>query len=121
MNLLPCRLAGDAVLLGEHRIGLPTGRIARAHAAGGEMTLGIRPEHVHLAPAGSTGAIPAELVNVEDLGNYKIVTARLAGHLVKAKLPEDADVTGNTGWFAFPPERTRLYADGRSVDADTRE
>jgi glycerol transport system ATP-binding protein len=52
---------------------------------------------------------------VEDLGNFKIVTAKLGRHTLKAKLPEDDPVPGDHGWLTFPPDRTRLYADGRLV------
>jgi len=52
---------------------------------------------------------------VEDLGNYKIVTARLAGNTVKAKLAEDESIATGAGWLLLPAERTQLYADGRVV------
>jgi multiple sugar transport system ATP-binding protein len=44
--------------------------------AGSEITLGLRPEHVHVAPAGS-GAAQAEVILVERLGDRTFVYARL--------------------------------------------
>ena len=116
MNLLPCAVEGDAALVGGHRIPLAPDLAARARAAEGELTLGIRPEFLRYGTDAEPGAVPATVTAVEDLGNFKIVTARLdGGPVLKVKLPEEAEVAGGVGWLGFPPEWTRLYADGRVV------
>jgi glycerol transport system ATP-binding protein len=116
MNLLPCAVEGDAALVGGHRIPLAPDLAARARAAEGELTLGIRPEFLRYGTDAEPGAVPVTVTAVEDLGNFKIVTARLdGGPVLKVKLPEEAEVAGGVGWLGFPPEWTRLYADGRVV------
>ena len=66
-------------------------------------------------PATDAGTAPASVVRVEDLGNYKLVTARLGPHELRAKLDEDAPVPSGEVRLAFVPARTLLYADGRLV------
>jgi glycerol transport system ATP-binding protein len=78
----------------------------------GKLELGIRPEFVRYRASAAEGYLPAEVTQVEDLGNYKIITARLGGHLLKAKVGEVTRVAGGPGWLRFPSEWTRLYAEG---------
>ena len=96
---------------------IPLARSVLDHAPhrGMPLEIGIRPEHLRITANRVNGALPAEIAMVEDLGNFKIVTARLGRHMLKAKLPEDDAVPGDHGWLTFPPDRTRLYADGRLV------
>jgi glycerol transport system ATP-binding protein len=116
MNLLPCRLDGDAIAIDGVRLPLTAEKAQRARAAGGELQLGIRPEFLRCLAAPQPGAIAADIEAVEDLGNYKIVTARLSGQVMKAKLPEDETVALGQGWLLLPAARTRLYASGRAID-----
>ncbi len=59
--------------------------------------------------------MPAKLVSVQDLGNFKLVKARLGPHEVTAKLPEDQPLPEGGAHLVFRPEQTRLYADDRLV------
>lgn len=115
MNLLPCTLEGDAAVVDGQRIPLAPGQLSRARAAKGRLELGIRPEFVQCLPSAAPGAVPCEVRLVEDLGNFRIVTATLAGQMVKAKLPEDRAVDAGAAWLRLPPDRARLYSDGRAV------
>ncbi|HEU4411442.1 MAG TPA: ABC transporter ATP-binding protein [Polyangiaceae bacterium] len=125
MNLLPCALAGDDALVEGQRVALPPGVSARARAAGGELLLGIRPEHLaRRAPApGGEGGPPADgapkavVTAVEALGPYALVSARLGRCPVKFKLDESEapPAPGDECWLEFPPRFTTLYADGRAV------
>jgi glycerol transport system ATP-binding protein len=115
MNLMPCRIEGGSAVVGEARIPLDPGLAQRAGQAGGTLTLGIRPEFVELTPAGTPNSVPSAIERVEDLGNYKIVSARLGDNLIMAKVSEDEAVTSGTAHLRFPPAWTRLYADDRAV------
>ena len=120
MNLLPCTLEADSAVVGGAggtRVPLEPDLIARARARdaapGAEFTLGIRPEFVrctNTSDGPSSRAVSAEIRAVEDLGNYKIVTAKLGDQILKAKLSEDASISSGPGWLDFPPEHTKLYA-----------
>jgi glycerol transport system ATP-binding protein len=115
MNFLPCRYQGGAAMVDDLRIPLARSVLEHAPHRGVPLEIGIRPEHLRIGSNRVNGALPAEIAMVEDLGNFKIVTAKLGRHTLKAKLPEDDPVPGDHGWLTFPPDRTRLYADGRLV------
>jgi glycerol transport system ATP-binding protein len=116
MNLLPCELDGDGVRIDGLSIPVAAARLERARRAGGELILGIRPEFVRCQAQASAGSLAAEITAVEDLGNFKIATARLGRHLVKAKLKESAVIAPGPGWLVFPPEWTLLYAGGSVLE-----
>jgi len=61
------------------------------------------------------GMVRASVNGVEDLGSYRIVALTLAGQTLKARLPEDKPVPEGEVWLAFPPQWTRLFADGRLI------
>jgi glycerol transport system ATP-binding protein len=112
MNIMPCQIEGSNARLNGSAVALDPAYAERARRATGRLELGIRPEFVRYRASATEGFLLAEVTSVEDLGDYKIVSARLAGHLVKAKVSDDVAVSGGAGWFAFPPEWTRLYVDG---------
>jgi glycerol transport system ATP-binding protein len=115
MNLLPCTVESDAVVVAGARIALEPERLAQARSIGGELALGIRPEFLQCGAGTKAGGIPVDIKVVDDLGNFKIVTAKLGDHLVKAKLSEDAELQPGVGWLYFPPSQTKLYANSRMV------
>ncbi len=119
MNLLPCTVGdgevGDGeVDIGGARVPFPNHLLERARGQG-DLTLGIRPEFLGCSNAPMPGALAATLERVDDLGNYKLVTARLGQHTLRAKLSEDSPVRPGPGWLSFPGSSTKLYADGRIV------
>jgi glycerol transport system ATP-binding protein len=114
MNLLPCRLADGAAIVEDQRIDLDPAVARLGESATGALELGIRPQFLRLSPAGP--GVPVAIEAVEDLGNFKIVTARLGSRAVKVKVPEDDAVPAGHATLGFPPEWTRLYAGGRLVE-----
>jgi glycerol transport system ATP-binding protein len=52
---------------------------------------------------------------VEDQGSFKILTAALNDHILRARIPEGHPVPGHRAWLTFPPQRTKLFADERLV------
>jgi glycerol transport system ATP-binding protein len=116
MNFLGCQLDGDGVRIDgtDAVLGEPWSAAARA-APGAVLELGIRPEFVGVTGRADGTTLPADIARVEDLGNYKLVTARLGSHTVKAKLAESAEVPSEDAHLSFTPSRTLLYADGRLV------
>jgi len=115
MNLLPCALDAAGVRIDGHTVPIAPALLERARQAGGELTLGIRPEFVRCRASADADSMQAEIVAVEDRGNFKIATARLGPHLVRVKLRESESAATGPGWLAFPREWTRLYAGGNVV------
>jgi glycerol transport system ATP-binding protein len=84
--------------------------------AQGELELGIRPIHLEVQSHAVDGGLPAKVKTVEDQGSFKIVTVNLSGHTLRARLPEGQRVPESEVWLRFPPQWTRLFADGRLVE-----
>jgi sn-glycerol 3-phosphate transport system ATP-binding protein len=82
MNLLPASLASDRVRMGDVELDLA----AQAAEGPAEITLGIRPEHLHLD---SAGALKLKVVLVEALGADTLVYGRLGatGETLIARVP----------------------------------
>ncbi|HKK91238.1 MAG TPA: ABC transporter ATP-binding protein, partial [Desulfobacteraceae bacterium] len=55
--------------------------------------------------------VEVAVVSVENLGAYKIVTAKMGESLVKINLPEEQAVPADRAWLTFPKEWVRIYAD----------
>ena len=114
MNLFECAIDGDAVVVDGHRVPLAAHVLDQGRSAGGRLELGVRPEFLRLARDGEAG-VRVGVERVEDLGNYQLVRARLGDRTLHVKLAEDEPGPGDDARIVFPPEWTRLYADGRLV------
>jgi glycerol transport system ATP-binding protein len=59
--------------------------------------------------------VPAKVKTVEDQGCHKIAVLMLADKTLQAMLPEGKPVPEEKAWLVFPPQWTRLFADGRLI------
>ena len=116
MNFMPCRLEPEGVRIEgtDAVLGAHWARAA-AETPNARLELGIRPEFITVRTAPDQTTLPVQVERVEDLGNYKLLTARLGAHLLKAKMDEDAQAPGETAHLSFAPARTLLYADSRLI------
>jgi sn-glycerol 3-phosphate transport system ATP-binding protein len=106
MNLLPATLShgGSAASLG-FGVTVPFADGGRAGADGRKLTVGIRPEHVRLDPAGTV--IQIDLV--EKLGSETVVIGRLPdGEMLSVKLAGAAP-PGETVTVAIVPEHLHVF------------
>jgi glycerol transport system ATP-binding protein len=106
MNVLPCEVGEDGVVMDGVRV--PLHHLPAAPAPGVRLELGVRPEFVRFDAAG----IPVEVEKVDDLGRYKVVALRRGGHAIKMLLGEAEQVPAENPRIGFNPEFTRVYADG---------
>ena len=115
MNFLDCTLEGSIARFNGESIALDEELAAKGQRAKGKLELGIRPLHLEVHSEAIDGSVPAEVRTIEDEGSYKILTLSLAGETMRAKLPEGRLVPSDLVWLVFPPNRIRLFADGRLV------
>jgi glycerol transport system ATP-binding protein len=115
MNFMPCKVEGNIARVDGVAVRLDDRTAESARNAKGQLELGIRPMHLEVHRELVPGALPANVRSIEDQGSYKIVTAVLGGHILRARLPEQRSAPRDKAWLRFPPEWTRLYADGRLV------
>ncbi|OYX50798.1 MAG: ABC transporter ATP-binding protein [Alphaproteobacteria bacterium 32-64-14] len=108
MNVLPTKVEGANMKLGEYSAALPWAPRLKPTA---KLELGVRPEFVKLAGEG----IPVSIERVEDVGRHRIVRTRMQGLAVTAILPEREELPASPH-VVFDPEGVHLYADGWRVE-----
>jgi sn-glycerol 3-phosphate transport system ATP-binding protein len=109
MNMLPARLTADGAAIELDGVRLPVK--APAGLGGRDVTLGIRPEHVALAPGGA-GAFPLTVDFVEALGADTLAHGHLGASQAQltVRLPGGTRVAaGDVLSLAAPPERLHLF------------
>ncbi|MEX0293816.1 ABC transporter ATP-binding protein [Pseudomonas putida] len=118
MNLIDVRADAAGVAFGDVHLALPDGLRERlAGTRGGRLQVGIRPEFVQLWDSPFEGALPGRVLDVEDLGTYRIVTLVLGGVALKARLAEDRPVPVAHAWVSLPTQWLLLYVDDLLLEA----
>jgi len=109
MNFLAARWDGQAVEVAGHRLRIATD--AAPLAAAGEFTLGVRPEYVSLTEAGDPTALPAQVVQLQDVGTYRLLTARVGEQMLRARLDPElpASGRGDRVWLKVTGAHTCYY------------
>ena len=117
MNFLEGRVTGEGIVLSDERTTLPIGgavRAALARADDGEITVGVRPEHIVFsdrpAESGILG-IAGAVDTVEPLGHTTLVRAKLAsGKRLSALVADKVRLReGEEVYATFPPDRLYLF------------
>jgi glycerol transport system ATP-binding protein len=115
MNFLECTLDGNVARVDGAAIALDDRLAALGRGVRGKLEVGIRPGYLELSQVPVENGIPVEIKSVDDQGSYRIVTLKLAGKTLMARLPEEKPIPEGVTWCVFPPQWIRLYADGRLV------
>ena len=115
MNFLACTVDGTMARVDGAKIPLDKKTADLGRKAEGKLELGIRPIHLELSSKQIQSGVPAHVKAVEDQGSYKIVTLTTDDKILRAKLLEGESVPEDKAWLVFPPQWTRLFADGRLV------
>lgn len=126
MNFLPARWVDEAIELAGRRYqpGLPalTAQTATALRDAGTFEVGVRPEVITLAEAGTPAAVPVIVERAQDVGTYWLLTARVGaadghGTIVRARLGSEAASlrTGDAAWLSLFHRHTCYYVDQELV------
>ncbi|MCZ2723724.1 ABC transporter ATP-binding protein [Marinomonas sp. 15G1-11] len=119
MNFFEAQL-DEQITFGEHVITTSDDMLARLKSMGSKkVTIGIRPEFVHVWDGKNDDAYQVEVDYVEDLGTYKILSFFFNGQLMKARLSEDQQVPSGQIYVSFPEQWTKVYVDEYLVDTDS--
>ncbi len=107
MNFLPAQCQGARLQLAGHALAAPAG------LPEGDLKLGVRPEYLALASAGAPGALPAQVTQLQDVGTYQLLSARIGEVPVKARLAPGvaAPAVGATAWLQVQGPHTCYYRD----------
>ena len=109
MNLLPGTLSADGSqlrLADGMMLKLPQ---AKAQWGGRQLTLGIRPEHIQLAPD-EQGGVPLTMQTLELLGADNLAHGQWGGHGVIARLSHEAmPAAGSTLYLHLPAQALHFF------------
>jgi len=114
MNVLPAEVSGRQAHVGGHAIAL-----ARGYAPlrdGGRVEIGVRPEFVTLAPAGT--GVPVRVRRIDDLGRVRLARVELSGLPLAVTVPDSLSVAGEEASLLFEPAMVHVYADGALVEGE---
>ncbi|MEP1584872.1 MAG: TOBE domain-containing protein, partial [Marinobacter sp.] len=76
------------------------------------LKVGIRPEFVQASDMPADDTFAAEVLDVEDLGTYKVMTVKLDSETLKVRLTEDQHfAVGGQVQLSFPEKWLKLYVD----------
>jgi len=106
---------------------LPAALLPGAPAAA--QTLGIRPEYLRLAEPGAAGALPATVLQTQDVGTYWLLTLQLSGlgaqapHTLRMRLDAQARPPrpGDALWLQLNGPHTCWYAADETLLAAAAE
>ncbi|MGE8069606.1 ABC transporter ATP-binding protein [Pseudomonas sp. NPDC089569] len=112
MNLIEVQPRPGGVGFASTHLALPQAMQQRiAESEWKTLKVGIRPEFVHVWEEAFDDALRAQVIHVEDLGTYKIMTLNLDGVSLKVRLAEDKPVPQGTAYISFPAQWLMVYAD----------
>src|SRR5258708_2620801 len=115
MNLCPVDLDADGVKIGTQRLQLDANTLDTLKHANGTLTLGIRPEFLRLASDNEPGAVRAQLLRAQPLGNYQLVTAECDGHVFRAKVEPHVRLNEGPVWLRLAPPETVFFANDERI------
>jgi len=115
MNFVPCTLEGNTARFNGASIVLDDDVAVKGGKAQGKMEVGIRPMYLEVHSTSVDGSVPATVKSVDDQGSFKIITVALDDNILHAKVQEGQAITGKEAWLRFPPQWTKLFADGHLV------
>lgn len=116
MNFLDCTIQGGAVTVGGHSLRVAEGLAEKISASSGTLQLGVRPEFLQLTAAAVDNSLPVTVQQVQDLGNYQLVTASLGGQSLMIKVAEEQTVVAGQAFLHFPVAMSKLYVNDRLLE-----
>jgi glycerol transport system ATP-binding protein len=79
------------------------------------IKLGIRSEYIKLAENQKDNVLAATVDKVEDLGNYKLLTAKAGNLTIKSKINRETEVPSDIVKLHIPAERCCVYEDEKLI------
>jgi len=112
MNIIEVSLGDDSVSFDDVKVPIKASLLEQVSQSNSEnIKIGIRPEFVEIVESQATNAFSCEVLDVENLGTYKILTVKLGEQQIKARIEEDQAVPVGKTYVRFPDEWLKVYVD----------
>ena len=79
------------------------------------VKLGIRSEFIKIAKNQSENLVDVNVEKVEDLGNYKLITAQMGNFTIKSKVNRETEISGQNVKLHIPPEKCCVYEENKLI------
>jgi glycerol transport system ATP-binding protein len=80
-----------------------------------KLKLGIRSEFIEIAKDQKENLITATVEKVEDLGNYKLLTAKIGQLVIKSKIKREIEVSSEKVELHIPHDKCCIYENERLI------
>mgnify|MGYP001212781238 CR=1 FL=1 len=80
-----------------------------------KIKLGIRSEFIKIANNQSENLLSVDIEKVEDLGNYKLLTAKMGKFTIKSKINRETEIPSSNLKLYIPPEKCCVYEDDKLI------
>ncbi|HDZ49146.1 hypothetical protein LCGC14_0279040 [marine sediment metagenome] len=117
MNFMAVEYRAEQVMFGAQP--LPVTEQLKRDVAGATSTnikLGIRPEFITISTSSMADSVPIQIVSVQDLGTYSLLTFKLNEQTFKARLPEGHPPVSEQAYAHFEHAKVALYIDEYLVE-----
>jgi glycerol transport system ATP-binding protein len=113
MNLIEVERCAAGVCFGNTEVPMDSRQVENLQRLqSNNLKIGIRPEFIQASDIAADDTFEAEVMDVEDLGTYKIMTAKLDVKTLKVRLTEDQHFEiGRQVQLSFPEKWLKLYVD----------
>jgi glycerol transport system ATP-binding protein len=79
------------------------------------IKLGIRSEFIKIAENQKENIVNVDVEKVEDLGNYKLLTAKMGNLTIKSKINRETEVPSHNVKLHIPAEKCCVYDDNKLI------
>jgi glycerol transport system ATP-binding protein len=117
MNIAPCVLRGDKIEIEGYELQLETTYPAQKGAD--KIEIGVRPEHLTLAPATEPG-LPVTVTKVDDIGRYIIVRVTLNEREFNVVMDEFSWSEGDKVVLQFEVSHTHVYVNDHLISGEKK-
>ncbi|WP_323750912.1 ABC transporter ATP-binding protein [Marinobacter sp.] len=113
MNLIEVERCEAGVRFGATEVNLTSWQIEHLNRLdSNNLKIGIRPEFMELTLEDKKNSYEVEVLDMEDLGTYKIIDVGLDAKTLKVRVDEDFEAKiGSRVHLSMPPQWTMLYVD----------
>ncbi len=80
-----------------------------------KIKLGIRSEFIKLADKQKDNLLNVDIDKVEDLGNYKLLTAKMGSLTIKSKISRETEIPSSNVKLHLPAEKCCVYEDEKLI------
>ncbi len=79
------------------------------------IKLGIRSEFIKIAKNQNENLVDVNVQKVEDLGNYKLITAKMGSLTIKSKVTRETEIPNQNVKLHIPAEKCCVYEDNKLI------